>query len=81
MSESARFNMVEAQIRPSHVTDDRLLAVGMDGEAMLIDASADRFTPLGRMALIPDERGVYAHPAVVGTRLYYRGSDRVVRAG
>ncbi|HET7083209.1 MAG TPA: protein-L-isoaspartate O-methyltransferase [Rhizomicrobium sp.] len=26
MSESARFNMVEAQIRPSHVTDDRILA-------------------------------------------------------
>ena len=29
MSESARFNMVEAQIRPSHVTDDRLLAAMM----------------------------------------------------
>ena len=26
MSESARFNMVEAQIRPSHVTDNRILA-------------------------------------------------------
>ena len=29
MSESARFNMVETQIRPSHVTDDRLLAAMM----------------------------------------------------
>ena len=26
MSESARFNMIEAQIRPSHVTDNRILA-------------------------------------------------------
>jgi protein-L-isoaspartate(D-aspartate) O-methyltransferase len=29
MSEAARFNMVETQIRPSHVTDDRLLAAMM----------------------------------------------------
>ena len=29
MSESACFNMVETQIRPSHVTDDRLLAAMM----------------------------------------------------
>ena len=56
-------------------SDERLLAVGMDSELLLIDATADSFKPLGRLKLIADEAGVYAHPALVGDRLYYSGSD------
>jgi hypothetical protein len=59
-------------------SDDRLLAIGMDSELLLIDATANKYKPIGRVKLIEDEGGVYAHPAVVGNRLYYRGSDAVL---
>jgi outer membrane protein assembly factor BamB len=59
-------------------SEDRLLAVGMDSELLLIDAAAAKFTPLGRLTLIDDEAGVYAHPAFVGNRLYYRGGGSVL---
>src|SRR5205085_1445939 len=59
-------------------SDDRLLAVGMESELLLIDATADRFKPLGRMKLLDDDGGGYAHPAIVGNRLYYRGGDMVL---
>ena len=36
MSESARFNMVEAQIRPSDVTDNRILAAAVEVENGII---------------------------------------------
>ena len=56
-------------------SDERLLAIGTDSELLLIDATADKYKPIGRAKLIEEEGGVYAHPAVVGNRLYYRGSD------
>jgi hypothetical protein len=59
-------------------SDTRLLAVGMDSELLLIDATADKFKPQGRVKLLDDEAGIYAHPAVVGNRLYYRGSDALL---
>jgi outer membrane protein assembly factor BamB len=59
-------------------SDDRLLVVGMDSELLLVDAGAKSFKPLGRTKLIDDEGGVYAHPALVGNRLYYRGTDVVL---
>jgi outer membrane protein assembly factor BamB len=46
----------------------------------LLDAAADEYTELGRVAVFgKDEKGLYAHPAFVGTRVYLRGSASVVR--
>jgi protein-L-isoaspartate(D-aspartate) O-methyltransferase len=44
MSESARFNMVEAQIRPSNVTDQRVLAA-------MNAVAREKFVPRGVVAL------------------------------
>ncbi|MFO0811371.1 MAG: PQQ-binding-like beta-propeller repeat protein [Gemmataceae bacterium] len=55
----------------------RVLIVTMTAEAILIDATANTFRILGRHKLVANEDGVYAHPAVVGTTLYLRGSDAV----
>ncbi len=59
-------------------SDDRLLVTSLDGELLLVDAKADKLKVLGRMKLFEDERGVYSHPAIVGTRLYVRGNSAVV---
>ncbi len=58
---------------------DRVLALGIDGEVLLFDAKADRFKVLGRAVVFTDDHGVYSHPALVGDRLYMRGSHEVVR--
>ncbi len=56
-------------------TDTRVLVVSKTGELILLDATAKEFTELGRLAVFgKDEKGVYAHPAFVGTRVYVRGS-------
>lgn len=57
---------------------DRLLATGMAGELILIDAAANEFRILGEARLFEDQRGVYSHPALVGSRLYVRGMDAIV---
>ena len=44
----------------------------------LIDAKADSFKLLGRLLIFPDENGVYAHPALVGKKLFLRSSTHVV---
>ncbi|HVW74474.1 MAG TPA: protein-L-isoaspartate O-methyltransferase [Rhizomicrobium sp.] len=44
MSESARFNMVEAQIRPANVTDQRVLAA-------MNAVAREKFVPRGALAL------------------------------
>jgi hypothetical protein len=60
-------------------TDTRVLVVPRTGELVLLDATAKEYTELGRLAVFgKDEKGVYAHPAFVGTRLYLRGSGSVV---
>lgn len=59
-------------------SDNRVLVIGHNSELLLIDANADRFKPLGRMKLIDDESGVYAHPAIVGKRMYFRSNDAVL---
>jgi outer membrane protein assembly factor BamB len=59
-------------------SDDRLLVIGLNGELMLVDALADRFRLLGRSQVFSDDHGVYSHPALVGTRLYIRGSSEIV---
>ncbi|MCA9094215.1 MAG: PQQ-binding-like beta-propeller repeat protein [Planctomycetaceae bacterium] len=59
-------------------SDSRLLASTMEGGLILIDATADEFKILGECKLFEDQRGVYSHPAVVGSRLYLRGMDAIV---
>ena len=60
-------------------TDTRVLVVPRTGELVLPDATVKEYTELGRLAVFgKDEKGVYAHPAFVGTRLHLRGSWSVV---
>ena len=61
-------------------SNDRLLAVGADSGLLLIDATASIYRPLGKSRLVEDDDGVYAHPALVGNRFYYRGSGVVLCA-
>jgi outer membrane protein assembly factor BamB len=57
---------------------DRLLVVGLDGELVLVDAKGDNFRVLGRARTFSDDHGVYSHPAIVGDRLYLRGSNEIL---
>ena len=55
-------------------TDTRVLVVSKAGELILLDATAKGYTEPGRPAVFgKDEKGVYAHPAVVSTRVGIRG--------
>jgi outer membrane protein assembly factor BamB len=57
---------------------DRLLVSTSAAELLLIDAAADTFALLGRMKALKDDGGLLSHPALVGTRLYLRGSGEIV---
>ncbi|HEY5311250.1 MAG TPA: PQQ-binding-like beta-propeller repeat protein, partial [Pirellulales bacterium] len=57
---------------------NRILIVANTGEFLLVDAAADAYRLISRLKVFEDDEGVYAHPALVGTRLYLRGSDEVV---
>lgn len=58
---------------------DRVLVVSKFGELILLDAKSDRFEPLSRVAgLFDGDSGVYSHPAMIGTRLFLRGSEEVI---
>ncbi len=59
-------------------TEDRLLITSQNGQLLLVDAQADSFKLISRLTVFPDESGVYAHPALVGKRLYLRSSTHVV---
>ncbi len=61
------------------VTDgERVLVVTLGGELVLVDARADDYRVLGRARVLDGDRGLYSHPAFVGTRAYVRGADSVV---
>ena len=57
---------------------NRLLVTSKHGELLLIDAAADHFRLLGRAQIFADDPGVYSHPAIVGHKLYLRGSEEIV---
>jgi outer membrane protein assembly factor BamB len=57
---------------------DRILALTLDGELLLIDAKSDGCRFLGRTKIFTDDNGVYSHPALVGNRLYVRGTSQLV---
>jgi outer membrane protein assembly factor BamB len=64
----------------SVVTDGkRVLVVSERGEFVLFDAGAKEFEPLGRMMVLDGEKGMYAHPAFVGSKAFVRGASSVVR--
>jgi outer membrane protein assembly factor BamB len=59
-------------------TDERLLVTTLLGEVLLLDARSDKLRELGRWRFFVEEQGGYAHPAVVGTKLYLRGNASIV---
>jgi outer membrane protein assembly factor BamB len=59
-------------------TPDRVLVTSKQGELLLIDARADEYWLISRQQVFQDDPGVYSHPALVGKRLYLRGSDEIV---
>ena len=53
--------------------------VSKTGELILLDAKANDYTEFSRIAALgKDEKGVYAHPAFVDTRIDLRGSSSLV---
>lgn len=56
---------------------DKLMVFGSHGEVLLIDALAAEYKLLSKSQLIDDDSGVYSHPALVGNRLYIRGSTDI----
>jgi outer membrane protein assembly factor BamB len=73
---------IEEQGLGDHVSlfadEKRVLVVTMRGELILLDAAANESPIVSRMNLFTEDVEVYAHPALVGTHLYARGSDNVV---
>jgi outer membrane protein assembly factor BamB len=58
-------------------TDKLLISTGA-AELLLIDARADKFKIISRQQILEGESGLLSHPALVGKRLYLRGSREVV---
>jgi outer membrane protein assembly factor BamB len=56
----------------------RVLIISKFGELLLVDAAADRYRLISRLAVFNDDPGVYSHPAIVGKRMYLRGSEEIV---
>ncbi|MBA3482039.1 MAG: PQQ-binding-like beta-propeller repeat protein [Pirellulales bacterium] len=71
-----------ADYAPIIASDERLLVLGRGGELLLIDAQADEFRIVSRLTVFDDPRernaAPFAHPALVGSRLYLRGEFEVV---
>ncbi len=60
--------------------DERILVVGRGGTLLLVDAQADQFEVVSRLDVLgpPSHVQLYSHPALVGSRLYLRGEQRLV---
>ncbi|TWT34532.1 outer membrane biogenesis protein BamB [Blastopirellula retiformator] len=50
---------------------DRLLVIG-NGDLLLVDAKADKFTLLSRQKFSEEKMEIFSHPALVGDRLFLR---------
>ena len=59
-------------------TDQRVLLITKHGELLLIDSTADHYRLISRSKVFDDDPGVYSHPALIGHRMYLRGSDEIV---
>ncbi|HEX7862971.1 MAG TPA: PQQ-binding-like beta-propeller repeat protein [Verrucomicrobiae bacterium] len=58
--------------------DERVLVSTIRGELILLDAKANASPVISRMKLFQEDVEVYAHPALVGSRLYARGGDALI---
>lgn len=56
----------------------RVLITTLRGELLLVDAESDKYRLISRLNPFTERAEVYSHPAVVGTRLYIRGSKSVL---
>jgi len=56
--------------------NNRVLALSVEGELVLLQASRTAFTPISRLRLFKDAE-VWSHPALVGNRLYVRSMKDV----
>jgi outer membrane protein assembly factor BamB len=59
-------------------SDERFLAISLKGKLLLANVAGKEFKKLGELQLIEGEEGLYSHSAVVGGRLYVRGSKMLV---
>ena len=59
-------------------TEERLLLSTHKAELLLIDIRGTPGRVVSRLKLLPDEQGLLSHPALCGTRLYFRGSQELV---
>lgn len=57
---------------------ERVLAFTEKGEIVLIDPQGDALAVRGRLQLLPPGQSTYAHPAVVGDRIFVRGPRALV---
>lgn len=59
--------------------EDRVLAIGLGGRLVLVEATAERLKVLSRLRVFGDaSEEFYSHPALVGTRLYIRGNRELI---
>ena len=58
--------------------DERVLIITIRGELILLDARTNDSPVIARMNLFQEDVEVYAHPALVGSRLYARGGDALI---
>jgi outer membrane protein assembly factor BamB len=56
--------------------NDRVLALSVDGELVLLQASRNSFAPISRLRLFKNAE-IWSHPALVGDRLYVRSMTEV----
>ena len=60
-------------------SDERLLVIGAGGELVLVDARSATYAVVSRLRVFDDgPTDSYAHPALVGRRLYLRGETALV---
>lgn len=58
-------------------SDDRLLVIA-DGELLMLKTGGDKPSIVSRVKLFEEKVRPYAHPALVGSRLYIRGENRLL---
>jgi outer membrane protein assembly factor BamB len=58
-------------------SETRVLIVTMRSELILVDAAADKFRVLNRVTIFDNEKGLYSHPAIVGSKMYIRSGTTI----
>ncbi|AMV22487.1 outer membrane biogenesis protein BamB [Planctomyces sp. SH-PL14] len=57
---------------------DCVLATTLQGQLILFAADAEGYRKISEVRVFDDEAGLYSHPALVGRRLYVRGSGSLL---